>query len=92
MGFNAKKTAKGSINIGIDMIRRYRLHVTTDSVNMIKELRNYKYIEDKNGQLTNKPIDAFNHSLDALRYSIVNKLANLTMELTLSDKQILFLK
>ena len=74
MGFNAKKTAKGSINIGIDMIRRYRLHVTTDSVNMIKELRNYKYIEDKNGQLTNKPIDAFNHSLDALRYSIVNKL------------------
>ena len=41
---------------------------------MIKELRNYKYIEDKNGQLTNKPIDAFNHSLDALRYSIVNKL------------------
>ena len=74
MGFNAKKTAKGSINIGIDMIRRYRLHVTTDSVNMIKELRNYKYIEDKNGQLTKKPIDAFNHSLDALRYSIVNKL------------------
>lgn len=74
MGFNAKKTIKGSINIGIDMIRRYRLYVTTDSVNMIKELRNYKYIEDKNGQLTNKPIDAFNHSLDALRYSIVNKL------------------
>lgn len=74
MGFNAKKTIKGSINIGIDMIRRYRLYVTEDSVNMIKELRNYKYIEDKNGQLTNKPIDAFNHSLDALRYSIVNKL------------------
>ena len=74
MGYNTKKTYKGAINISIDMIRRYKLHITEDSINMIKELRNYKYIEDKNGQLTNKPIDAFNHSIDALRYSIVNKL------------------
>lgn len=76
MGFNTKKTFKGSVNIGIDIIRRYRLFVTENSINMIKELRNYKYIEDKNGNLTNKPIDAFNHSLDALRYSVVNKLQN----------------
>ena len=69
-----KRTYKGAINISIDMIRRYKLYVTENSINMIKELRNYKYIEDKNGQLTNKPIDAFNHTLDALRYSIVNKL------------------
>jgi|TARA_R100000479_G_scaffold121186_1_gene62347 phage terminase large subunit len=74
MGYNAKRTYKGAINISIDMIRRYKLHVTTASINLIKELRNYKYIEDKNGQLTNKPIDAFNHAIDALRYSIVNKL------------------
>ena len=74
MGWNVKPTYKGSINIGIDMIRRYKLNVTETSINLIKELRNYKYIEDKNGQLTNKPIDAFNHAIDALRYSIVNKL------------------
>ena len=76
MGFNTKPTIKGSVNIGIDIIRRYKLIVTEDSINMIKELRNYKYIEDKNGNLTNKPIDAFNHSLDALRYSVVNSLSN----------------
>ena len=75
MGFNVKPTIKGSINIGIDMIRRYKLFVTENSINLIKELRNYKYIEDKNGQLTNKPIDAFNHGIDALRYSIVNRLS-----------------
>tara|TARA_R110000744_G_scaffold15312_1_gene42816 strand:- start:390 stop:1547 length:1158 start_codon:yes stop_codon:yes gene_type:complete len=75
MGWNIKKTFKGAINIGIDMVRRYNLYVTEDSVNTIKELRNYKYVEDKNGNLTNKPIDLFNHSLDALRYSIVNKLS-----------------
>ena len=79
MGFNTKPTFKGSINIGIDVIRRYRLYVTEDSLNTIKELRNYKYIEDKNGNLTNKPVDAFNHSLDALRYSVVNKLQNPNM-------------
>ena len=74
MGWNTKKTFKGEITIGIDIIRRYRLFVTDDSINLIKELKNYKYIEDKNGQLTNKPIDAFNHTLDALRYSVVNRL------------------
>ena len=75
MGWNVKPTYKGSINIGIDMIRRYKLVATENSINLIKELRNYKYIEDKNGQLTNKPIDAFNHAIDSLRYSIVNKLS-----------------
>lgn len=75
MGWNVKPTIKGSVNIGIDMIRRYKLFVTERSINLIKELRNYKYIEDKNGQLTNKPVDAFNHGLDALRYSVVNRLS-----------------
>jgi len=76
MGWNVKPTVKGSINLGIDIIRRYRLHVTESSFNMIKELRNYKFIEDKNGQITNKPVDNFNHALDALRYSVVNKISN----------------
>jgi phage terminase large subunit len=75
MGWNVKPTIKGSINIGIDIIRRYKLHATEGSFNLIKELRNYKYIEDKNGHMTNKPVDNFNHALDALRYSVVNKIS-----------------
>jgi phage terminase large subunit len=75
MGWNVKPTIKGSINIGIDIIRRYHLNATEASYNLIKELRNYKYIEDKNGQITNKPVDNFNHALDALRYSVVNKIS-----------------
>jgi phage terminase large subunit len=75
MGWNIKPTIKGSINIGIDIIRRYKLHATESSFNLIKELRNYKYIEDKNGNMTNKPVDNFNHALDALRYSVVNKIS-----------------
>jgi len=75
MGWNVKPTSKGAINQGIDMLRRYKLHITESSSNVIKEMRNYKYIEDKNGDLTNKPIDKFNHACDALRYSVINKLS-----------------
>jgi len=76
-GLNVKPTAKGrdSINIGIDMIRRNKLYLTSRSVIRIKELRNYKYHEDKQGNITNKPIDAFNHACDAMRYGIYNTLA-----------------
>jgi len=75
MGWNIKSVIKGEINLGIDMMRRYRINLTKDSTNMIKEFRSYKYIEDKNGKLTNKPEDRNNHLIDACRYSIVNKLS-----------------
>lgn len=77
-GWNCKPTAKGpdSITAGIDMIRRYPLKITSDSINLIKELRNYKYAKDKNERVTNYPIDAFNHCCDALRYSTFNSLNN----------------
>lgn len=77
MGWNVKPTAKGadSINIGIDMIKRYKVHITRGSTNTIKEFKNYKWVEDKNGNIINKPVDLFNHSIDATRYSIYNKLS-----------------
>lgn len=77
MGWNIKPATKGqgSVNIGIDMLKRYRLNVTKDSVNMIKEFRNYKWQEDKNGNVLNIPCDLFNHSLDACRYALYDKLA-----------------
>jgi len=75
MGYNTKSVKKGSINISIDLIKRYIINVTEDSLNLIKELRNYKFIEDKNGNLTNKPLDAFNHCTDAMRYSVIQRLS-----------------
>ena len=77
MGWNIKGADKpqGSVNLGIDMLRRYTLNVTKDSLNVIKEARNYKYKEDKNGKILNEPSDAFNHTMDALRYAIFMKLS-----------------
>ena len=75
MGWNIKGKKKYEINYGIDMIRRYKLHVTKDSINAIRELESYKYVEDRNGNPTNKPLDLNNHFCDALRYSVVHKLS-----------------
>jgi phage terminase large subunit len=77
MGWNIKPATKGqgSVNIGIDMMKRYQLFVTKDSVNMIKEFRNYKWQEDKNGNILNVPVDMFNHTIDAIRYGLYDKLA-----------------
>jgi phage terminase large subunit len=77
-GFNVKPTSKGadSVNAGIDIMKRYKIFITPRSKNLEKELRNYKWTEDKNGNLLNKPIDAFNHAIDAARYAIFSKKNN----------------
>jgi len=77
MGWNVKPTAKGadSIMAGIDILKRHKLFVTKDSLNVIKEMQNYKWQEDKNGNLFNKPIDSFNHAIDAMRYATYNRLS-----------------
>jgi phage terminase large subunit len=77
-GFNVKPAQKGpdSVMNGIDILKRHRLHVTRHSLNLIKELNNYKWITDKNGNRLNKPVDAFNHALDAVRYVALNKITN----------------
>ena len=75
-GYNIKPAHKGpdSINNGIDILKRHQIHVTKQSVNLIKELNNYKWITDKNGNKLNKPVDMFNHALDAVRYVALNKM------------------
>ena len=75
-GINIKPAKKGadSIRIGIDVMKRHKINITKRSVNTIKEFRNYKWIKNKNNEITNKPIDAFNHTIDAVRYVCLNKL------------------
>ena len=77
MGWNVKPTAKGkdSIMAGIDILKRHKLVVTSDSPNIIKELQNYKWQEDKNGNLLNRPVDKYNHAIDAIRYATFNRLS-----------------
>lgn len=65
-----------SVKAGIQILQRYDMMVTQRSLNLIYELRNYKWAEDKlTGELLNVPVDKFNHALDAVRYVALNRLA-----------------
>lgn len=74
--FSVYPAEKGadSIKNSIDILKRYKLNITNDSTNLIKELRTYKWMLDKTGNSINKPIDYNNHAIDALRYVALNKL------------------
>ena len=69
-GIQIKGVTKGndSIKYGIDVMQRQDYLVTSTSTNLIKELRSYTWDKDKQGTTLNKPIDYYNHGIDALRY------------------------
>ena len=71
MGHKIFPSVKGkdSINAGIDLLKRYRIHILSNSNNAIQEFRNYKWKEDKSGRLINTPEDKHNHIIDPCRYA-----------------------
>lgn len=77
MGWKARPSIKGadSINAGIDLLKRFKIHIHKDSHNCIQEFRNYKWQEDKSGKLMNKPVDKNNHTIDATRYATYSVLS-----------------
>jgi len=64
----AAEKGKDSILNGIQFIQQYKAYVHPKCENTIIELSNYVW-DTKEGQILNKPIDDYNHLLDALRYS-----------------------
>ena len=61
---------RDSVNFGIDLVKTFKTHIYSDSDNLIKEKRNYKWREDNNGNALNIPVDEWNHLLDAERYIV----------------------
>lgn len=64
---------KDSIIFGIQRMQEIDFLVTSNSLNVIKELRSYLWATDKDGNKLNKPIDNFNHAMDAIRYYFNSK-------------------
>ena len=64
---NIQSATKGpdSVRAGIDKLRTFEVHVHPQSTNLIQEYYNYAY---RSG--TDKPIDDYNHLMDALRYAL----------------------
>jgi len=73
-GLNIVPAIKGndSVKYGISLLQDYELIVDENSIDLIKELNNYCWLERK----SETPIDKFNHALDALRYAVSYQLEN----------------
>lgn len=67
---------KDSVVYGIELINQNNISVTSRSKNLINELRNYSWQKDKYGDYVLKPVDSFNHAIDAARYALMEELKN----------------
>lgn len=64
------KKGKDSIMNGIQWIQDLQIIVHPRCVNFLTEISNYTWDEDKFGSKLNRPIDDFNHLMDAMRYAL----------------------
>lgn len=63
-------TKSDKLKFQLQWMQGWQLNVTKDSIDLIRELRNYVWAKDKDGNPLNEPIDKFNHCLDAMRYAV----------------------
>ena len=71
-GNNVVPCVKHKITEGIEMLRDFEMIIEENSIDLIKELNNYSWLEKK----SQTPIDKYNHALDALRYAVSYQLSN----------------
>jgi phage terminase large subunit len=69
LGVQARKATKGrdSIEQGLNFIRQHEVFLYHKSQNLIREWSSYRYKEDRDGEVTDKPMDKDNHTPDAVR-------------------------
>lgn len=70
-GFNIKPAdkGKGSVKAGIDAIKKRKFYITKDSLNMLKEVKSYRW-KEKDGKALDEPVKINDHGNDALRYAV----------------------
>jgi len=70
--FNIHPVIKGRVNVGITKVKGNRNFYSEDSKNLQNELTKYKWAIDVNKNLTDTPVDKYNHLLDAVRYVAIS--------------------
>jgi phage terminase large subunit len=70
LGWRVQDAKKGadSVIYGISKMQELDIRITERSLNLINEFRKYTWATDRDGNAMNKPIDAYNHGIDAIRY------------------------
>jgi phage terminase large subunit len=78
-GYNAWEADK-DVTEGIRKVKSYPLFFTSDSANLIKEAKSYKWKTDVNGRPVkdkdrDEPVKFMDHAMDAMRYAVFTRLA-----------------
>jgi phage terminase large subunit len=71
----AAKKGKGSINFGIDWLKRQTIIIHPNCINFKREIELYRY-KERDGISIPVPVDKDNHLIDALRYAFEEKMTN----------------
>lgn len=72
-GYNVIPADKDVLE-GIRKVKSMPLFVTSSSVELIKEFKNYKWKVDKDGKKQDEPVKFMDHAIDALRYAVFTHL------------------
>ena len=67
---------KDSVMNGIQWIQDLEIIIHPRCVNFLTEISNYTWDKDKLGNKINRPIDDFNHLMDAMRYALEQNIKN----------------
>lgn len=65
---------KDSVMNGIQKIQDYHIIIHPRCVNFLTEISCYAWEQDKSGTAINRPIDDYNHLMDAMRYAMEDKI------------------
>ncbi len=68
-GFNALESNK-NVKDGIDFVKRCEIYTNDENVNLNKELDEYSYKKDRNGNLLDEPVKYNDHLVSGLRYAL----------------------
>ena len=73
-GYICREAVKGpgSVAYGIQKVNQFYQYWTKDSLDCIKEQRNYRYLPDREGKLTNNTTHQFSHGIDSRRYAVAS--------------------
>lgn len=69
-GFWCVPCYKGRVKDSIDHVKRYRLNITEESDETLKEIRSYSWKKDRNEKIIDEPIAFNDHSMACIRYGI----------------------
>lgn len=79
-GFNIHKADK-AVWDGINKCKSFKIYITKNSTNLIKEIKRYKWKVDKTGKTLEEPVKFLDDGLDAMRYLIWNATTEPTFDI-----------